>query len=398
MEIQLSKRIQSIKPSPTLAVSAKAAELKAAGKSIIALGAGEPDFATPQHIKEAAKHAIDQDFTHYTAVDGIPELKTAIIKKFQRDNQLEYTPEQILVSCGAKHSIFNLMQSMLNPGDEVLIPSPYWVSYPDMCELAGAKPLIMHTGIKQNFKITAEQLAADITPRTRLLILCTPSNPTGVAYTKKELSALAEVLKLHPLITVMSDDIYEHIWWAKEPFSNIAMAVPELHDRTIVINGVSKAYAMTGWRIGYAAGPTKLIKAMKKMQGQSTTNPCSISQKAAIAALDGSQSCVTTMRDEFKKRHDYFYAEINKIEGLNCIPADGAFYVFFQVDGLIEKINLPEVKDDTSLAEYLLESVGVAVVPGTAFGAPGYARASVATSMENLQEAISRLQSVANSS
>lgn len=395
MDIQLSNRIQSIKPSPTLAVTAKAAELKAAGQDIIGLGAGEPDFATPLHIKEAAKQAIDANFTHYTAVDGIADLKDAIIKKFKRDNQIEYKRDQILVSCGAKHSIFNLLQTLLNPGDEVLIPAPYWVSYPDMTVLCGAVPVIIEAGIQQNFKILPSQLAAAITPATKLLMLNTPSNPTGVAYTRAELAALGKVLKDYPNVLIMSDDIYEHVWWSKEPFANILMACPELYDRTIVINGVSKAYAMTGWRIGYAAGPAKLIKAMTKMQGQSTTNACSISQKAAVAALNGDQSCIVLMNTEFKLRHDYVVAELNKIPGIECLPADGAFYVFFKVTGLIKNLNLPTVTNDTELAEYLLNEVGVALVPGAAFGAPGYLRASIAVGLDTLKDAMRRLRTVA---
>lgn len=395
MNIQLSNRVNNIKPSPTLAVTAKAATLKAAGHDIIGLGAGEPDFATPQHIKEAAKKAIDEDFTHYTAVDGVPELKQAIIDKLIRDNKLTYKPEQILVSCGAKHSIFNLMQALLNPGDEVVIPAPYWVSYPDIAVLAGATPLAIYAGIEQGFKITPAQLDAAITPKTRLLILCSPSNPTGVAYTNAELAALGGVLRKHPQVFIMSDDIYEHILWSDSPFANIAMACPDLCDRIIVVNGVSKAYAMTGWRIGYAAGPEQLIKAMNKIQGQSTTNACSISQKAAVAALNGDQSCITTMNKEFKLRHDYVVQELSNMPGITVRPADGAFYVFFKVTDLITKLNLPHVTDDTEFAEYLINNAGLALVPGSAFGAPGYLRASTATSMDILKEAMRRLRSVA---
>lgn len=394
MDIQLSNRIQSIKPSPTLAVTEKAAALKAAGKDIIGLGVGEPDFATPMHIKEAAKQAIDANFTHYTAVDGIAELKTAIINKFKRDNKLDYKPEQILVSCGAKQSIFNLMQVLLNPGDEVLIPAPYWVSYPDMTLLTGAVPVIIEAGIEQRFKILPAQLAKAITPKTRLLILNTPSNPTGIAYTRAELVALGQVLKQHPNVIILSDDIYEHILWSAEPFANIVMACPELYDRTVVVNGVSKSYAMTGWRIGYAAGPAQLIKAMNKIQGQSTTNACSISQKATVAALNGDQSFIQTMIKEFKSRHDFVVNELNSMPGIKCVPADGAFYVFFSVIELIRKLNLPSVNNDTQFAEYLLNEAGIALVPGAAFGAPGFLRASIATSMDNLKAAMSRLRKV----
>ena len=395
MAIQLSDRIQSIKPSPTLAVTAKAAELKAAGEDIIALGAGEPDFATPQHIKEAAIQAINAGFTHYTAVDGILELKQAIIAKLKRDNQLEYKPDQILVSCGAKHSIFNLMQATLNPGDEVVIPAPYWVSYPDMAILCGAKPVIINAGIEQQFKITADQLAKAITPKTKMVILNSPSNPTGVAYSKDELAALGKTLVKHPNIIVMSDDIYEHILWADFEFANILMACPELYDQTVVVNGVSKSYAMTGWRIGYAAGPVSLIKAMTKMQSQSTTNACSISQKAAVAALNGDQSFIELMVKEFKNRQEYVYNELNSMPGISCLQADGAFYVFFKVQDLIDKLGIANVTNDTQFAEYLIHATGLALVPGAAFGAPGYLRASIAVGMDVLRDAMRRLRAVA---
>lgn len=394
MEIQLSDRVNSIKPSPTLAVAAKAAELKAAGQDIISLGAGEPDFATPTHVKEAAKQAIDANFTHYTQVDGIPELKQAIISKLGRDNNLQYKPEQIIVSCGAKHSIYNVLQALLNPGDEVIIPAPYWVSYPDMTILAGGKPVIVSADITQNFKIKPEQLAAAITPKTRLMFINSPSNPSGVAYTQEELAALGAVLLKHPHIIIISDDIYEHTYWAKFPFVNILNACPELYDRTVIVNGVSKAYAMTGWRIGYAAGPTNLIKAMLKIQSQSTTNPTSISQKATVAALNGDQSFITGMNKEFKQRHDYFIHELNNMPGIKCLPADGAFYVLFQVTDLIKQLNLPNVTNDHEFAEYLLNTVGLALVPGSAFGAPGYLRASIAASQKELEGAIQRLKSV----
>ncbi len=375
-------------------VATKATELKAAGRDIISLGAGEPDFATPEHVKEAAHHAIDADFTHYTAVDGIPELKQAIIGKLQRENNLAYKPEQILVSCGAKHSIYNLMQALLNPGDEVLIPAPYWVSYPDMVLLTGAKPVFLHAGMEQRFKITPQQLKQAITPRTRLLILNSPSNPTGVAYKPEELAALAAVLMEHVEVLILSDDIYERNMWAHFPFVNIAAVCSDLYDRTVVVNGVSKAYAMTGWRIGYAAGPAKLIKAMFKIQGQSTSNPCSISQKAAVAALNGDQVCVDVMCKEFKLRHDYLLEALNNLPGIEAIHADGAFYVFFSVVELIKKLQLPGVTNDTEFAEYLLDTVGLAFVPGAAFGAPGFLRASIATSMDELREAIERLSKV----
>lgn len=394
LDIQLSDRVNSIKPSPTLAVTAKAAAMQAAGQDIIGLGAGEPDFPTPDYIREAAIQAINDGFTHYTAVDGIVELKDAIIAKLQRDNQLEYKRDQILVSSGAKHSIFNLMQSLLNPGDEVIVFAPYWVSYTDIAILCGAKPVLVYAGIEQGFKVTPEQLQKAITPKTRLVLFNSPSNPTGVAYTRAELEALGDVLRKNPHVLVMSDDIYEKTYWAEFPFCNILMACPDLYERTIVINGVSKAYAMTGWRIGYAAGPSGLIKAMHKMQSQSTSNPCSISQKAATAALNGDQSCIVEMNQKFKERHDYVVSELRTMQGIECIEADGAFYVFFKVAELIEKLGIAGVTNDTEFAEYLINNAGIALVPGAAFGAPGYLRGSIATSKENLVKAMDRLRTV----
>lgn len=394
MEIQLSERVKRIKPSPTLAVVAKAAELKASGRDIISLGAGEPDFATPRNIKEAAIQAINADFTRYTEVDGIPELKQAIIHKLSHENQLDYMPQQILVSCGAKHSIFNALEALLNVGDEVIIPAPYWVSYPDMSLLADGKPVIVSADINKHFKISPDQLENAITTKTKVFIINSPSNPSGVAYTKEELAALGQVLLKHPNIVIISDDIYEHTYWADFPFANILNACKELYDRTIIVNGVSKAYSMTGWRIGYAAGPVSVIKAMLKIQSQSTTNACSISQKAAVESLNGDQSFIVDMNKQFKERHDFFVAELKKMPGINCLPADGAFYVLFDVSELIHKLNLPGVKDDSSFAEYLINEVGLALVPGSAFGAPGYLRASIAASMNDLRQAIERLQRV----
>jgi len=389
LEIQLSQRVQSIKPSPTLAVTARAKALKAEGKDIIGLGAGEPDFDTPEHIKAAAIEAINNGFTKYTAVDGTPELKQAVIAKFKRDNGLDYTPDQILVSCGGKQSFFNLAQALLDAGDEVIIPAPYWVSYPDMVLLAEGVPVIIEAGLEQGFKITPEQLDAAITPRTRLLVLNSPSNPTGVTYTKADLAALGEVLRKHPHVLIASDDMYEHIMWSEEPFANIVMACPDLYERTIVLNGVSKAYSMTGWRIGYAGGPKALIGAMKKIQSQSTSNPTSISQVAAQAALDGDQSCIQEMLTAFKQRHDYVVKALNEIDGIQCLPSQGAFYCFPDMSAAIAKLD--GVEDDVQLAEYLLTEAGVALVPGSAFGAPGYMRLSFATSMENLQKAMERI-------
>jgi aspartate aminotransferase len=372
-------------------VTAKAAALKAQGHNVIGLGAGEPDFDTPDAIKEAAIRAIQQGFTKYTAVEGILGLRKAIITKFSRDNQLFYEPNQILVSCGGKQSFFNLAQAFLNSGDEVIIPAPYWVSYPDMVLLADAKPVIVWAGIEQNFKITPTQLEQAITPKTRLFVLNSPSNPTGIAYSHAELEALAQVLLKHPQVLIASDDMYEHILWRKEPFGNILNACPELYSRTMVLNGVSKAYSMTGWRIGYAAGPESIIQAMSNIQGQSTSNPCSISQIAAQAALEGDQSCVPTMVKAFKERHDFLIPALNTIEGVECPSGDGAFYAFPRVEKWMRRLN---IADDVTLCEFLLSKSGVAVVPGSAFGAPGYIRLSFATSLDNLQEAIKRLKEV----
>lgn len=392
LDFKLSDRVQRIKPSPTLAITARAAELRAAGKDIIGLGAGEPDFDTPEHIKAAAVKAIADGFTKYTAVDGTASLKQAIIDKLSRDNQLNYTANQILVSCGGKQSFFNLTQALLNAGDEVIIPAPYWVSYPDMVLLADGKPVIIEADIKQSFKITPEQLEATITDKTRLVVLNSPSNPSGIAYSQKELAALGQVLLKHPDVLVATDDMYEHILWADEPFSNIVMACPELYEQTIVLNGVSKAYSMTGWRIGYAAGPEKLIKAMKKVQSQSTSNPTSISQVAAEAALNGEQSCLKPMLTAFKERHEYVYNRLNAIEGITCLPSDGTFYSFPDVRGFIDKID--GINNDMELSEYLIEKAGVALVPGSAFGSPGYIRISFATSLDVLKDALDRIEKV----
>ncbi len=389
MDTHLSHRVQNVKPSATLAITARAKELREQGKDIIGLGAGEPDFDTPEHIKQAAIEAIQAGFTKYTAVDGTLGLKQAIIAKFQRDNSLTYQPDQVLVSCGGKQSFFNMAQAYLNPGDEAIIPAPYWVSYPDMVLLAEGKPVIIQAGLEQSFKITPEQLRAAITDKTRLLVLNSPSNPTGVAYTRGELAALGQVLQEYPDILIASDDMYEHILWADEPFTNIVTACPQLYDRTLVMNGVSKAYSMTGWRIGYAAGPEWLVKAMKKVQSQSTSNPTSISQVAAEAALNGDQSCIKEMLNAFKERHDFVVEELNKIKGVNCLPSQGAFYSFPDMREAISALN--GVNDDVQLAEYLLNEAGVALVPGSAFGQPGYMRLSFATSMENLREALKRI-------
>ncbi|RUO40553.1 aspartate aminotransferase [Aliidiomarina taiwanensis] len=392
MEYKLSQRVNAIQPSPTLAVSQKSAELKAEGHNVIGLGVGEPDFPTPKFICEAAKVAIDQGHTRYTAVDGIPELKQAVINKFKRDNQLDYGMDQILVSAGGKHSIFNLLSAWINDGDEVIIPAPFWVSYPDMTILLGGVPVIVEAGIEQAYKITPEQLAAAITPKTRMLFLNSPSNPTGMAYTAEELRGLAEVLRQHPQVLVATDDMYEHVLWSDESFHNIAMVAPDLMDRIVVLSGVSKAYAMTGWRIGYAAGPAPIIAAMKKIQSQSTSNPCSIAQHAALAALEGDQSFIGEMVTEFKARHERLVEGLNAIEGIKAIPADGTFYSFPNIEGLMAAKG---VSTDVELCELLLQEQKVALVPGTAFGAPGHFRLSFAAAQEVLDDAVRRIAAFA---
>ncbi len=392
METKVANRAASIKPSPTLAVTAKAAELRAAGRAIIALSAGEPDFDTPPHIKEAAIKAIHDGKTKYTAAGGLPELKQAVVDKFRRENALTYAPEQVLVSCGAKHSIYNLMQALLNPGDEVIIPAPYWVSYPDMVKLAGAEPVVIRAGLKSRFKITNKQLRGAISDNSRLFIINSPSNPTGVSYSEAELKDIASVLMEHPEIIILTDDIYEHILWEQPEFKNILNVCPELYDRTIVVNGVSKAYSMTGWRIGYLGGPLSLVKAAQKIQSQSTSNPSSISQYAAIAALNGDQAYIDESSEIFKQRHDFVYAGLNGINGVECTASDGTFYSFPDMQGAIDRLD--GVNNDIELGEYLLDKAEVALVPGSAFGAKGYMRLSYATSMENLETAIERLKNV----
>ena len=378
-----------VKPSPTAAVLALATELRAAGRDIISLGTGEPDFDTPQPIKDAAISAIQSGMTKYTAIDGTAELKVAIARKFERDNGLTYSSAEIVVTAGAKQALFNLCQGLLWPGDEAIIPSPYWVSYPDMVLLAGAEPIIIKTGLEDNFKITPQQLSEAITSSTRLFILNSPSNPTGASYSEAELQALGEVLAEHDKIVIASDDIYEHIHWGREPFVSFAAACPLLASRTVVINGVSKVYAMTGWRIGYAAGPQELIAAMKTVQSQSTSNPCSVSQSAAQAALDGSQDVVREMTAAYKARHDFLIPALNQIPGFECRPGEGTFYAFPRVSGAMRSLNLAT---DADLATYLLNEADVAVVPGSAFGAEGYLRLSFACSLEALEEAVKRIK------
>ena len=392
--MELSQRVQAINESPTLAVTARAAKLKAEGKDIIGLGAGEPDFDTPQHIKDAAKKAIDDGFTKYTPVGGIPSLKNAVIAKFKRDNGFDYNAKEVIVGVGGKQTIFNLVLAVINPGDEVIIPAPYWVSYADITLVAEGKPVIVDCGIEQGFKITPAQLAAAITPRTKLFMINSPSNPTGAVYTRSELQALGEVLKKNPHVLVATDDMYEHVNLSGEKFVNILNATPELKDRCIVLNGVSKAYSMTGWRIGYAAGPEKIIKAMEILQSQSTSNPTSISQVAAQEALDGDQECIQPMVKAFRERHEFVVRRFNEMKGLKCLKAGGAFYAFPDAREAIADLHqrgLIKEANDMALSEYLLEK-GVAVVPGSAFGAEGYFRISFATSMNNLENALNRIQ------
>ncbi len=391
MSLSVSKRMAAVRPSPTGAVLALATKLRAAGRDIVSLGAGEPDFDTPQHIKDAAVEAIRSGQTKYTPIGGTAELKAAIQRKFTRDNRLDYGTDQIIVTSGAKQALFNLCIGLLGPGDEAVIPAPYWVSYPDMVRLAGAEPVLIDAGIEHDFKITPEQLRAAITEKTRLFILNSPSNPTGASYSAAELRALGRVLEDYPAVVTVSDDIYEHIHWADEPFTSFATACPDLKNRIVTTNGVSKAYAMTGWRIGYAAGPAVLIGAMTTVQSQSTSNPCSISQAAAIAALDGDQAPVAKMCAAYRARHDYFVEALNAIEGFECRPGEGTFYAFPKVAGVLQRKGLAT---DIELVELLLNDADVACVPGSAFGAPQYMRLSFACSMQSLEEAISRIKRV----
>ncbi|CAC9625028.1 Aspartate aminotransferase (EC 2.6.1.1) [uncultured Gammaproteobacteria bacterium] len=387
----LSRRVIKVKPSATLAVTAKANELKAQGIQIVPMGSGEPDFDTPKNIQEAAINAIKGGQTRYTAVDGTPELKNAIINKFKQDNDLSYTATEVMVSSGGKQVFYNLCQAVLDTGDEVIIPSPYWVSYPDMVILANATPVIVKTGLEQDFKITPEQLEANITDKTKLFVINSPSNPTGAVYSKAELQALATVLKKHPQVLIITDDIYEHVRWGNDDFVNIIMADNSLKDRSIILNGVSKAYAMTGWRIGYSAGPEIIIKAMKKIQGQSTSNPCSIAQAAALEALKGDQSIINTMVVAFEERHQFIVNALNAIDGIECPKSQGAFYSFPRVEGLIKRLGL---KDDIELSTYCLEKLNIALVPGSAFGASGYIRFSFATNIDNIKLAVEKLSKV----
>ena len=392
MNHSLANRVSRIKPSATLAITARANQIRAEGRDILSLAAGEPDFDTPGHVKEAAIAAIREGKTKYTAVAGTSSLKDAVISKFRNDNGLEYSSNEVMISCGAKQVIYNLCQALLNDGDEVIIPAPYWVSYPDIALLAGGRPVIVTGRSENQNKITAEDLERSISDKTRLLVLNSPSNPTGIAYTRDELGALGGVLERHPQVFVISDDIYEHIMFRGQEFSNILNTTPSLADRTLVLNGVSKAYSMTGWRIGYAGGPEALIKSMTKIQSQSTSNPSSVSQAAAEAALNGDQAFVATMRKEFEKRHDFIVEALNEIEGIRCPLSDGTFYCFPNIEGLIERT--AGISDDLGFVEHLLNEAGMAVVPGKAFGSPGHMRISFATSMGVLEEAATRFNTL----
>ncbi len=388
LTIELAQRLQRIRPSATVSITARAQRLREQGRDIIVLSVGEPDFATPEHIKAAASQALARNDTKYTPVDGARALKDAIVAKLERDNRLAYSPEQVLVSTGAKQSCYNACLALLDPGDEAIVPAPYWVSYPDMVRLAEGEPVIVATTAEQGFKMTAEQLARAITPRTRLLILNSPCNPTGAVYSAAEWRALGEVLRDYPRVVVLSDEIYEHIQWAGAPFASFATECPHLYDRTLTVNGMSKGYAMSGWRIGYAAGPANVIQAMTSLQGQSTTNACTISQAAAREALAGDQSCVRTMCTEFKRRHDAFFSGVRNLPGVRCLPAAGTFYLFPNVEAAMRA---KRVATDVELCERLIDDAGVALVPGSAFGAPGHVRLSFAASMSTLDAALTRL-------
>ena len=388
MNNPISERVRKVKPSATIAISSKAMEMRSAGINVISMSAGEPDFDTPQHIKDAAKAAMDNGMTKYTQVDGTPELKEAIINKFSDDNDLSYQPENILVSTGAKQTLYNLFQAILGDGDEVIIISPYWVSYPDMVLLADAKPVFVDTFQENNFSLDLNAFSNAINERTKLVIINSPSNPTGITFSRSDYESIGAVLENYPNVYVATDDMYEYIYWGDEPFVSFAQACPSLFDRTITINGVSKSYAMTGWRIGYCGGPADVIGAMKKVQSQSTSNPSSISQAATIAALNGSKDEIYTMVEQYKIRHDYLCSALNAIEGFKTSPGTGAFYLFPDIKNVIENKGF---SDDVELSEYLIESANVAVVPGSAFGSKGYIRLSYATSLDNIKEAVERI-------
>ncbi len=390
--MQISDRANSIKPSPTLAITAKASELKAAGIDVIGFGAGEPDFDTPDNIKNAAIQALNEGQTKYAPVGGTPELKKAIVAKLKRDNGLEYSADEILVSVGAKHSLYNLFQAVLNPGDEVIVPTPYWVSYPDMAILAGAVPVYVEGKEKNGFKLMAADLEGVITERSRLVVINSPSNPTGAAYTEDELKAIADVVRRHEKLAIVSDEIYEKLLYDGFPFASIANVDEQTRKRTFVVNGLSKAYSMTGWRLGYTAGDREVIKAMSKIQGQSTSGATTFAMAGAVEALNGPEDEVLAMRDEFAKRRDYIVDRLNAIEGIRCLKPEGAFYVFPNVSGLFgKKAGTKTITDADAFADYLLESFQVAVVPGAGFGAADYVRLSYATSMENITRGLDRI-------
>jgi aspartate aminotransferase len=388
VSLAVSQRVQRVKPSPTVALTGRVAQLKAEGKDIINLGAGEPDFDTPSHIAQAGTDAIRTGFTRYTAVEGTAELKDAVIAKFQRENALQYTRSQILISTGAKQCIFNLVLALIDAGDEVIIPAPYWVSYPEMVLLAGGVPVMPNAGAAQGYKITAAQLEVAITAKTHLFMLNSPNNPTGASYTRAELRALGEVLLRHPQVVICTDEMYEHIYWGDEPYASLASICPGLYERTVTVNGVSKAYAMTGWRLGYCGGPAELITAMSIIQSQSTSNPSSIAQRAAVTALTGEQACVAEMNQHFKQRHDFIVAGLNQLPGVSCLGGAGTFYALAHIERAMQIVG---AHDDDAFAEYLLNH-GVAVVPGSGFGAPGHMRLSFATSLQTLEEALRRIE------
>ena len=388
MNNPISKRVRKVKPSATIAISSKAMEMRSAGIDVISMSAGEPDFDTPEYIKDAAKAAMDKGMTKYTQVDGVPDLKEAIISKFSEDNELKYQPANILVSTGAKQTLYNLFQAILGDGDEVIIISPYWVSYPDMVLLADATPVFVDTFQENDFSIDLNAFADALNDRTKLVIINSPSNPTGITFSRSDYESIGAILENYPDVYVATDDMYEYIYWGDQPFVSFAQACPAMFDRTITINGVSKSYAMTGWRIGYCGGPADVIGAMKKIQSQSTSNPSSISQAATIAALNGSKDEVYAMVEQYKIRHDYFCNALNAIKGFKTSPGTGAFYLFPDVKNVIEEKGF---KDDIELSEYLIESANVAVVPGSAFGSTGYIRLSYATSLDQIKEAVERI-------
>ena len=387
--IQLSERVQRVKPSATIAVSSLAREMRAAGRDVLSLSAGEPDFNTPEHVRAAAVEAMESGDTRYTAADGTPALKQAISRKFARENGLDYEPARITVGAGAKQVLYNICAAVLNPGDEAIVLAPYWVSYPDIVKLCDGTPVVVSAGLEAGYKVTPDQVEAAITERTRLIFFNTPNNPTGVSFSRSELEALGEVLSPHERILAVSDDIYEHIYWGDEPWLTPAQVWTDMRDRIITVNGVSKAYAMTGWRIGYAGAHVELVNAMRKLCSQSTSNPCSISQAAAAAALEGDQSILATMRDAFHERYEYMYGAVNALPGMRCAPAQGAFYVFADAR---EAIRAKGLDNDTEMAELILSEAEVALVPGAAFGAEGHLRFSFACGIDDLEEAVRRLR------